>query len=152
MGPAIRRAKKDEADCLSELACQSEAFWGFDEQYMSSFRSRYRVTAELIDRNPTYVLLDGESVVGFYILEIKERTASLEYFYIKPGSMGRGYGRRLWNHMINLCREMGLEKVELVTSPEAAGFYVKMGARTAGLVDSLVLKGRKVPKLIYDII
>ncbi|HPZ12417.1 MAG TPA: GNAT family N-acetyltransferase [Bacillota bacterium] len=148
----IRRAKREEASGLSELAFQSEAVWGFDERYMASFRSRYRVTEEFIGSNPTYVLDDGESIAGFYSLAVKGRTASLEYFYIKPGSMGRGYGRRLWNHMIKLCREMGLEKVELVTSPEAAGFYIKMGARSAGRVESKVKKGRMVPKLIYDII
>lgn len=148
----IRRAKREEASGLSEIAFQSEAFWGFNENYMASFRSKFRVTEELIDNNPTYVIGAGEAIAGFYSLAIKGGTATLEYFYIKPGSMGRGYGRALWNHMINMCKEKGLEKVELVTSPEAAGFYIKMGARSAGQVESIVIKGRRVPKLIYDII
>ena len=149
---SIRKAKKEEANCLSEIAFKSEAYWGYDENYMKSFRSNYRVTEEFISNNPAYIIEDNEIILGFYSFMINGRTASLDYFYIEPNSIGHGYGKLLWNHMINMCKKKGIEKVELVTSPQAEEFYIKMGARTVGQVESIVMKGRKIPKLIFDII
>jgi GNAT superfamily N-acetyltransferase len=122
---SLRKAKKEETKCLSEIAFKSEAFRGYDENYMKSFRSNYRVTEEFISNNPTYIIEDDEIILGFYSFVINDRTASLEYFYIEPSSIGHGYGKLLWNHMINTCKKMGLEKVELVTSPQAEKFIPK---------------------------
>ena len=52
---SIRKAKKEEANCLSEIAFKSEAYWGYDENYMKSFRSNYRVTEEFISEQISYL-------------------------------------------------------------------------------------------------
>ncbi len=149
---SIRRAKNEEAKYLSKIAIESEAYWGYDKNYMESFKSSYRLTEEFISKNPTYIIEDNKNILGFYGFMIKDKVASLEYLYVKPDSIGHGYGKLLWHHMINVCKKKDIKKVELVTSPQAEEFYIKMGARTVGQVESIVIKGRKVPKLIYDII
>ncbi len=77
--------------------------------------------------------------------------ASLEYFYIAPEYIGKGYGKLLWNHLIKDCRSRGIKEFSLVTSPQAREFYIGMGAVLCGEVESLLKKGRIIPKLIYTI-
>lgn len=44
---------------------------------------------------------------------------------------------------------LGIEEFVLVISPQAKEFYTKLGANLCGEVESLVVKGRMIPKLIY---
>ncbi len=148
-GISIRRAETWEADILTGIAFRSEAYWGYDAAYMENFRSVYRVTEEFIRSNSTFVMEEDGSIIGFYGIRTGDEETSLEYFYIEPERIGKGYGRLLWNHMAGNCKEQGMDRIVLVTSPQAKGFYTRMGAVPSGEVESLVAKGRKIPRLVY---
>ena len=49
----IRRARPEEAETLSALAVDSEAYWGYAPEYMERFKTIYRVTAGFIRKNRT---------------------------------------------------------------------------------------------------
>jgi len=53
----------------------------------------------------------------------------------------------MWNHLVNYCKEHNINNCTLVTSPQAKGFYDKMGAIQIGEVESILKKGRKIPIL-----
>ncbi|MCM1991519.1 GNAT family N-acetyltransferase [Oceanirhabdus seepicola] len=114
-------------------------------------KSIYKVTEEFINNNPTFIIEKDENIIGFYSILINENEASLEYFYIEPKYIGKGYGRILWNHMVQNCKNLGIKEIEIVTSPEAKVFYMKMGAVQTCEIKSLVNKERKIPQLIYTI-
>lgn len=145
----IRRAEIREAMLLTDIAYRSEAYWGYDSVYMESFKSLYKVTEAFIRNNETFILEEDRRVVGFYGMEIGGEEASLEYLYIEPKAIGSGYGRQLWDHMVDNCKRKGIKEIELVTSPQAKEFYIKMGAVQVGEVASLVIKGRIIPKFVY---
>lgn len=145
----IRRANENEAETLTNIAIRSEAYWGYDAEFMERFKTIYKITEELINNQPTFVLERDEDIVGFYSLLIKKNEASLEYFYIEPQFIGKGYGKSLWNLMVESCRYFGIKAVEIVTSPQAKEFYMKLGAVQTGEIESLVREGRKIPRLIY---
>jgi ribosomal protein S18 acetylase RimI-like enzyme len=147
----IRRADAAEADILTDIACRSEACWGYDSDFMEKFKAVYRVTGELITGSPTYVICEGDKVVGFYNISTDGTETSLEYLYISPESIGKGYGKALWKHMVYICREKGFKEIALVTSPQAKEFYIKMGAVFTGEVESLLKKGRMIPRLVYTV-
>jgi hypothetical protein len=42
--------------------------------------------------------------------------------------------------------------VRFVSDPNAAGFYVKMGARRVGEVESVAVKGRMLPAFEVDVV
>lgn len=146
--PTIRRAMESEAQALTDLAARSEAYWGYDADYMELFRSVYRVSEDFVGKNPTYVLEEDGRIEGFYSI-LPGGEASLEYLFIEPRSIGKGYGRLLWNHMLGECRKNGIKEFAIVTSPQAKEFYVRMGAEPCGEVESLLRKGRIIPRLIY---
>lgn len=147
----IRRAKICEAKILTDLLVRSEAYWGYDSTFMENFKSLYRVTEQFINNNETFIIEENEDIIGFYALLIDEKETSLEYLYIETICIGKGYGKLLWEHMIEICKNWGIKEITLVTSPQVQEFYIKMGAVQIGEVDSLVIKDRKIPKLLYKI-
>jgi N-acetylglutamate synthase-like GNAT family acetyltransferase len=82
---------------------------------------------EFISNNPTYIVEENENIVGFYGVILAEKETCLEYFFIKPKSIGKGYGKILWNHMVNTCKELGINEFAIVTSPQAKKIIQKWG-------------------------
>lgn len=146
----IRRAKSEEAAVLTDIAVRSEAYWGYDPEFMESFRRAYKVTEGFIKENTVYVIEEQGSILGFYGIASDKGETELEYFYVCPECIGKGLGKLLWTHLAGYCRENGIAGISLVTSPQAVGFYTKLGAEQAGEIESLVRKGRMVPKLVCD--
>lgn len=149
--PNIRRAEAYENEQLTRIAVKSEAYWGYDSKFMESFETLYRVTQEFIFENPTYVITENGVVIGFYALIETGKKACLEYLYVEPEYIGKGYGKLLWEHMVGYCKENGVSEIELVTSPQAKEFYIKMGADFIEDVDSIVIEKRRIPRLIYTV-
>jgi len=147
----IRRTNPNESEILTAIAVESEAHWGGSPEFLASFRELYHVTASFIEENPTFLLEEDGEVVGFYGIVAGEGVAELEYLYVKACCIGKGYGRILWEHIEGQCRELGIQQLEFVTSPEAKNFYTKMGAAELSMVESIVQKGRMIPKLRYTI-
>lgn len=88
----IRPALQSEFAFLSNLAAQSEAYWGYDSEYMDKFKSIYKLTEDFIINNPTFVLENNEDIIGFYSLWVKEPMVSLELFFIDSKYIRQGYG------------------------------------------------------------
>lgn len=147
----IRSARIKEDEILTNLAAESEAYWGYDEEFMEIYRVVYNVTPEIISGSLTYVLEEEGEIIGFYVVVQKAYLGEVEYFYVKPKYMGKGYGTVMWEHMIDLCESLGILEVELVTSPQAKDFYTKMGASVVSEVLSQI-NSRKIPKLRYKIL
>lgn len=147
----IRSAETREFEILTDLAVRSEAYWGYDSEFMDRFEKLYGVTEEIISKHPTYVLEENKRIIGFYTIKKDFQEASLEYFYIEPNCIGQGYGKVLWNHLTDQCKKMNISQLELVTSPQAKTFYIKMGAVQIDEVSSIVIKNRRIPKLIYTV-
>ncbi|AOT71501.1 GNAT family N-acetyltransferase [Geosporobacter ferrireducens] len=145
----VRQAKAGEHEILTKLAMRSEAHWGYDSDFMETFESIYGVTEAFINIHPTFVMEEKGNIVGFYSILINNQGTSLEYFYIEPAFIGKGYGKLLWNHMVESCKNYGIKEIVFVTSPQAKEFYTRMGAEQTGEVESLVKKGRKIPRLVY---
>lgn len=147
----IRSASSKEDEILTSIAAESEAYWGYDEEFMEIYKIIYNVTSEIISENLAYVLEDEGDIIGFYVVIQEAYLGEVEYFYIKPRYMGKGYGRIMWEHMIDLCESFGILEIELVTSPQAKEFYINMGAVVVREVLSQV-NSRKIPKLRCEVL
>ncbi len=145
----IRPAEKNESGELTELAIKSEAYWGYESDMMEKFKEIYKITEEFLSQHTTFVLSDDDRIIGFYALLISQPENSLESFYIDSKSIGKGYGKVMCEHMKNYCKSTGIKEISLVTSPQVKKFYEKMGAVYVTEVDSLIKKGRIIPKLKF---
>ncbi|HOJ79010.1 MAG TPA: GNAT family N-acetyltransferase [Bacillota bacterium] len=147
----IIAAQKTDLDDLNRIAYESEAYWDYDWEYMQRFKAIYRITEDYIKQNPTFILVERDRIIGFYSLLVNAQEVELEFFYIAPQYIGKGYGRRMWTYLIDYCKAEGIKSFFLVTSPQAQEFYEKMGAVKVGEVESIVRKGRRIPRLKFEV-
>lgn len=147
----IRSAKVAEYEILTNIAIESESYWNYDSEHIEKFKTEYKVTEEFISNNLTFIIENDETLIGFYGLVIENNETSLEYLYIVPEYINKGYGKLLWNHMVAYCKRNSISEFSMVTSPQSKEFYTKMGAVQVGEIESLVKKGRKIPLLTYKL-
>jgi N-acetylglutamate synthase-like GNAT family acetyltransferase len=147
----IRSAKVDEYEILTNIAIESESFWDYGSDHIEKFKSVYKVTEEFISNNSTFVIEKDGNIVGFYGFIIENNVHSLEYLYIEPQYINKGYGKLLWNHVVENCDKNSIKGFSIVTSPQTKEFYTKMGAVQVGEIESLVQNGNKIPLLTYTL-
>lgn len=132
----IRHALEDEWLALSELAFRSKAHWGYDAAFMEDCRDELTLAARQIATFPTFVAEPAGVVAGFYMLVPLKGAyagrAELNHFWVAPEAMGSGVGRALWTHAVGLATEGGIGVIEVLSDPNAAGFYRNMGCTDAG--------------------
>lgn len=105
-----------------------------------------------IANHPVFVLDDGGASLGFYGLSKKgEATAELDYLFVEPEAIGRGAGKRLWEHAVQTARQWGYRELYIVSDPNAEAFYARMGARRDGEVGSPVQAGRQLPVMRFRV-
>ena len=145
----FRKAESSDSIALTELAIFSEAHWGYDKEFLDQFYDLYKVSEEYIENNPVYILYSDEENIGFFGLLPSDDVAILEHLFISPRFIGKGFGKMIWDYMLQVCKKLEISEIEFVTSPQAKDFYLKQGASFIEEVDSLVIKNRKVPKFAY---
>lgn len=146
----VRPARLDEAKELTQLMQRSKAYWGYDEAFMTLFRSELQVTAEAIREGIVYVLVrDGERL-GYYRFLKPEGKLLLEDLFIEPDTIGKGYGKMLFQHAVSVARELGFGEFTFDSDPNAEAFYLHLGAERVSQRESRI-KGRFIPQMIYRI-
>ncbi|MFE4971122.1 GNAT family N-acetyltransferase [Kitasatospora sp. NPDC056651] len=124
----IRRADENDADRLTDLIQASSAYHG---EYAPMIDG-YRVTPDYIARHEVFLAADQATgrLLGFYSL-IRE-PAELDLMFVADEAQGRGTGRELIGHMLELARAAGIADVRVVSHPRAEHFYLRVGAERVG--------------------
>ncbi len=150
----IRPARPDEAAYLTELTMRSKAHWGYDADFLAACRPGLTITADYIASHPVYVADDDGTIIGFYSLaeEIPGQQVELDFLFIAPEAIGKGAGKRLWQHAVTNARRHGYCLMSIVADPNAEAFYRHMGAVTVGVVLSEAKVGRTLPLLHFSLL
>ena len=141
----IRPATAQDARALSDLALRSKAHWGYDSEFLELCHDDLAVTEAHIATRHLGVAVDGESVLGFFMLG--ESADVLDMLFVDPGAMGRGVGRMLLAEAVRAARARGIRALLIDSDPFAEGFYLAAGARRIGEVPSGSIPGRTLPQL-----
>jgi len=132
MTTTIKRATRDQADVLTQIAHEAKRYWGYPESWIALWRDSLSITSGFIENNKTYVtLVDGE-VAGFYVLIDAGEKAILDHMWLRPGYIGQGIGRELFTHAVETATSLGASSIEIEADPNAEGFYLRMGATRIG--------------------
>ena len=75
----------------------------------------------------------------------------IDQFFVEPALMGRGIGRHLFEATIALARASNISCLTILSDPNAAPFYQKMGAQMIGMAPSDAIPGRSLPLLRINI-
>ena len=143
----IRAARAEEAEALSALALRAKAHWGYDAAFMAACRDDLAVTPTAIMVGTFRVATRDDQPCGFYELDVAGETATLDDLWVEPGTIGKGYGRALWQHAVATARERGCRELRVQSDPHAEGFYLAMGAERIGTKTSTIFPDRELPLL-----
>lgn len=144
----IRAARREELSELSELARRSKAVWGYSPEFMASCRDELTVDEEDLPR--TFIKECDGAITGFYALsELDPERAELEFLFVEPHLLRRGYGRELLVHAREQARRLGYRAIVIQGDPNAAAFYTAAGAHEIGRRESSSIPGRMLP--LYEL-
>ena len=148
----IELAQPSAAPTLTELARASKAHWGYDAAFLAACEAELTITPRDIMDNPTFIGRDEQQIVGFYLLVAHDvNVIDLDYLYVAPASIGRGWGRRLFDHAHHTATALGYQTLRIVADPNAAAFYERMGAALVGNEPSGSISGRTLPLFAYSL-
>ena len=145
----IRRAQESDAAELTRIAHEAKRHWGYPERWIELWRDDLTFSPEFIAGNEVYVAEDGGEALGCYSLVATSPNWMLEHFWIRPAAMGKGLGRRLFEHARAAAEKAGASVLEIDADPNAEAFYLKMGAVRVGEVRSEVDGQPRVRPLLH---
>jgi GNAT superfamily N-acetyltransferase len=80
--------------------------------------------------NEIYVAEVGGNVIAWAALVARHDVWWLDDLWVAPAAMGKGVGRRLFEHIADRARALGgPTRMEWQAEPNSVGFYEKVGGR-----------------------
>jgi GNAT superfamily N-acetyltransferase len=128
----LRRALPSEADAARQLIGRSMAVWDKPAGHLHEAIGLMSLSAADIERDEAWVLDDGERMVGFLRISLAGREAEIEELHLEPEWIGRGLGRRLFEHGVERARARDARRLIWSTDRYALGFYLAMGGVITG--------------------
>ncbi|MGZ3790238.1 MAG: GNAT family N-acetyltransferase [Bacteriovorax sp.] len=148
----IRRAKKNEAELLSQIALISKAHWPYPKDYLDKCKEALHISEKYIEEWPVYLAEYESKVVGFFALKIIKDEPRLDNLWVLPEFIGHGIGKRLFKRAVAEARRLGWSSFRLAADPYAIGFYEKMGAVQIGTVQSRIKPDLFLPHMEFQIL
>jgi GNAT superfamily N-acetyltransferase len=146
----IRRGEPAEHETLSALAHAAKRYWGYPEEWIELWNADLTFTPEAIAERDTYCAVVENKVVGVYAIRVRDDASELEHFWVLPGFMGKGVGRKLFEHALETAREKGANHMRIESDPNATDFYRKLGAHQVGEVPGRP-EGRVLPLMVIHL-
>jgi GNAT superfamily N-acetyltransferase len=84
----------------------------------------------------TYVAEEEGALAGFATWIEADGIFELEDLFVDPGRMRRGIATALVNHIAQVLRAQGVERLEVTANPHAMGFYRAAGFIDCGVTDT----------------
>ena len=128
----IHRAIPEQAEILSRIALAAKGYWGYPERWMEVWKPQLTFSPAYFEENESWVAEIDHLPAGFYTLLEKDGNAWIENLFVSPEIIGKGVGKELLLHALELSRQRGFERVRLEADPNATGFYEKMGMEKIG--------------------
>jgi GNAT superfamily N-acetyltransferase len=146
----IRLARRGEAPALSALCIRSKAHWGYDAEFMRLSFVSLQIDPAAVAAGRVLVAVDaGDRPLGVADCAALAQpgTFDLVHLFVEPVAIGTGVGRALFEAACAWCRAEGATRLVILSDPNAAGFYRRLGARPIGEAASDAVAGRMLPLL-----
>ncbi len=146
----LRRCSAHDARVLTRIAHAAKASWGYGADLLALWDADLTIEPAFVERHEVWAAVSHDEIVGFSAVTGEGPVREIEHLWVDPGWMGRGVGRLLVEHLVTRTRAAGVEEVRVVSDPNAAGFYRRLGARDVGERSSLPA-GRRLPVLVFGL-
>ncbi len=151
MDTQLLPAYPKDAPLLTVIAIASKGYWEYAEKDMISWIPDLVVSEEAIEKHRVYKLIKGKEVVGFYLVKDNGSSiAILEYLFVLPQFIGKGYGALLLQHAIQKVKASTMQFIEVLSDPNAEGFYANFGFKKVEEKQSSI-PGRFLPLMLLEV-
>jgi GNAT superfamily N-acetyltransferase len=147
----LRRARPGEAADITALAVRSKRVWGYSDAFMTQVGPALVVGEADIEEQHVAVLEADGRLLGYCRVSDRGDHAELEDLFVDPSCIGRGHGRRLFEHARSVARDLGHGRMEWDSDPFAETFYLRLGAVRVGETESDLIPGRMLPRMACDL-
>ncbi len=148
----IRFATTDDSEILTDICFRAKAYWGYPQAFIDLWADELTISEQEIDRHLAFAALDETgTIAGFTILNINPPMAEIEHLYVDPVAMGQGMGAALFSHLRQQAITMKCTAIELDSDPNALTFYQHMGGIRIGDTPSMVIEGRTLPRVRFEL-
>jgi ribosomal protein S18 acetylase RimI-like enzyme len=147
----LRRARADEAGAIRDLIARSMAHWPHSPEYLKQAIDLMSLSGEDLQRDEAWVVTRDGAMIGFYRISLDGDRAEIEELHLDPAFIGRGLGRRLFEHAVERARAVGATVLEWSTDQYALGFYRAMGGRTVGTSPSGIAGDPPLTRMLLDL-
>lgn len=150
MATTIQNATDNDVDTMNQLLRHSKAHWGYDKEFLDKFMEKYAFSVEKLKKTTARLFYLDKKMIGLYGFIIDENNMlELDYFFLHPDYVGKGFGYGLWYACCNTAKEMGRNEFVIWSDPNAAFFYMKMGCEKIGTRQSPMMPDRNPPVFKY---
>ena len=147
----IRKALRDDAGTLTAIAHDAKRHWGYPEHWIKHWQDDLTISPDFVAANEVYVAESEGELLGFYALIVREDKAELDHMWVAPAHICAGVGKELFIHAMQTAAGQIISEVEILSDPNAEGFYRKMGAHHVGeTVSEIDGQPRALPRLTVD--
>ena len=132
----IRDATLDEVGALESLQRRSSSIWGPAHRSPPADPDAVELPSDAVREQRVRVAVGtNERLVGFsLVLPTRKRVCELDSLFVDPDFLRRGVVRSLMADVLERARGEHAKRLDVIADPRAAGFYERMGFRSAGQV------------------
>lgn len=147
----VRRPRIDELSGISDLCFRSKAVWGYDQTFLEACRGELSFGQHDLEETHVAVAEQNGGILGVMQVKVSSGEAELLKLFVEPHALRKGTGRVLFAWAAEVSRRKGASRMVIEADPDAAPFYSRLGARTAGEAPSGSIPGRLLPRLTFDL-
>ena len=134
---------------LSALCLRSKGHWGYSSDFLDACRTELTLTKRDLTETEMLIAKHDDKYTGLVQVTRDQDPASLLRLFVDPPFIGTGLGRTLFDWAIAKARSQGREAIMIDADPNAASFYIAMGADLIGEIPSGSIPGRVLPLLRF---
>jgi predicted N-acetyltransferase YhbS len=132
----IRAAIPADLNAINVITLAAKAHWGYSSDQLLAWRADLLTTEDSLNRRPTLVALEHESVEGIAQVDPCSTPWELVSCWVAPSHMRQGIGSALLNAMKSEVARAGARTLHIDSDPNAEPFYLAVGAVRIGQVSA----------------
>jgi len=125
----IIKAKAEDTAEMTKLIIASKRHWGYPDEWMQLWVEELTITPAKLDERDFYLGKNGDEIIFIYAISLLGGGEyELEDCWVAPSHIGHGFGHLLFDDLKKRLRALDASRLIIISDPNAAGFYRKMGA------------------------
>jgi RimJ/RimL family protein N-acetyltransferase len=144
--PVYKRAGENDCSVLTEIANVSKKHWEYSDELMNLWKEDLEINKKYIAENEVTKVLSEKRIIAFYALKFDRLNEcyEIDHFWILPEFAGQGFGKEIFQNIMQTLANKHQTRTFLEADPNAAGFYKKMDGKLIGQKESKI-SGRYLP-------